>query len=346
MRIGYIIKSVCIFVGAVVGAGFATGREIIVFFGDLGIVSPVLAGVLMGAFAGIFMAVGKNVAAMNSSDNKFFAIAAKTGFSAVNAVAVGATVLIFATMVCGLEQLLQRVSGVSCLGIAAALICVALAGKDLRGVGAVNTALVPVLAAMIIYLATKSEDVGGDLPVAVYPSVSYCAMNMLLGGVLVSKGAEKASAIEICTVSAICGCVMAAMLAGVYVVSMGYADFAMPIFEFCEQIGAGFVGATMAAVAIFTTLAGAAKTLRDGFAKVMGSGISASCAIAMIAFAAARMDFASAVDTFYPLIGALASAVVTGIVPVFLLSQLFGRSRPARRGRDGQRKALKISKNN
>ena len=203
-----------------------------------------------------------------------------------------------------------------------ALAAVALAGKDLRGVGAVNLILVPALAAMILYLAAKSEQTGESLPVAIYPSVSYCAMNMLLGGVLVSKDAEEASAAEICCISAASGCVMAALLAGVYVVSMGYADFAMPLFEFCRDIGAGFVGAAIAITAILTTLVGAAKTLRDGLEKAFGSGVSASCAVAMLALASSKLDFASAVDGFYPLIGAAASAVVIGIIPVFVASML------------------------
>ena len=188
--------------------------------------------------------------------------------------------------------------------------------------GAVNLILVPALAAMILYLAAKSEQTGESLPVAIYPSVSYCAMNMLLGGVLVSKDAEEASAAEICCISAASGCVMAALLAGVYVVSMGYADFAMPLFEFCRDIGAGFVGAAIAITAILTTLVGAAKTLRDGFAKMLGSGVSASCAVAMLALASSKLDFASAVDGFYPLIGAAASAVVIGIIPIFVASML------------------------
>lgn len=321
MRTSYILKTVCIFVGAVVGAGFATGREIIVFFGDLGILSPVLAGVLMGAFAGLFIAAGKTVARLGK-DGSIAATAARGGFCCVNVVGVAATVLIFATMTAGLEQLLARLTGVEHLGVAAALAAVALAGKDLRGVGAVNLILVPALAAMILYLAAKSEQTGESLPVAIYPSVSYCAMNMLLGGVLVSKDAEEASAAEICCISAASGCVMAALLAGVYVVSMGYADFAMPLFEFCRGIGAGFVGAAIAITAILTTLVGAAKTLRDGFAKMLGSGVSASCAVAMLALASSKLDFASAVDGFYPLIGAAASAVVIGIIPVFVASML------------------------
>ena len=321
MRTSYILKTVCIFVGAVVGAGFATGREIIVFFGDFGVLSPVLAGVLMGAFAGLFIAAGKTVARLGK-DGSIAATAARGGFCCVNVVGVAVTVLIFATMTAGIEQLLARLTGVEHLGVAAALAAVALAGKDLRGVGAVNLILVPALAAMILYLAAKSEQTGESLPVAIYPSVSYCAMNMLLGGVLVSKDAEEASAAEICCISAASGCVMAALLAGVYVVSMGYADFAMPLFEFCRDIGAGFVGAAIAITAILTTLVGAAKTLRDGLEKAFGSGVSASCAVAMLALASSKLDFASAVDGFYPLIGAAASAVVIGIIPVFVASML------------------------
>lgn len=316
VRIGYVIRSVCVFIGAVVGAGFATGREIIVFFGDFGVLSPVLAGVLMGAFGGLFMYVGRALSRLPRGDKHFGAVAARLSFSLVDAVSVLATVLIFATMVCGLEQLLFSLLRVRYLGLAAALLCVAATGKDLRGVGAVNVILVPVLAFMIVYLAVRSDFVASDLPTAVYPSLSYCAMNMLLGGMLIAKDASAASSAEICAVSAICGCVMAAMLAGVYCVSMGYADFAMPIFEFCKQIGAGTIGAAMAVVAIVTTLVGAAKTLRDGAAKLFRNGVSAACAVALLAFASARLDFAAAVDAFYPFIGAAASAVMIAMIPI------------------------------
>ena len=52
-------RTAMLYVGAVIGAGFATGKEIVTFFGGKGIVSAIIAGLLLGVFCSVFLLCGK-----------------------------------------------------------------------------------------------------------------------------------------------------------------------------------------------------------------------------------------------------------------------------------------------
>ena len=47
------------FVGTMVGAGFASGREVAAFFGETSLFGVVLAGLLTGALSFVFMELGR-----------------------------------------------------------------------------------------------------------------------------------------------------------------------------------------------------------------------------------------------------------------------------------------------
>ena len=53
------IKVTSLFIGAIVGAGFATGREVILYFGEGGYLTPVAAGLMMGVMSAVFLLAGK-----------------------------------------------------------------------------------------------------------------------------------------------------------------------------------------------------------------------------------------------------------------------------------------------
>ena len=48
MKIMRCLQVCFIYIGAIIGAGFATGREIMLYFGGSGMFSGIVAGILMG----------------------------------------------------------------------------------------------------------------------------------------------------------------------------------------------------------------------------------------------------------------------------------------------------------
>ena len=55
----YAFKSSCLFVGTVIGAGFATGEEIKLYFGGTDMGSVCLSALFFGVFSALFMIFGK-----------------------------------------------------------------------------------------------------------------------------------------------------------------------------------------------------------------------------------------------------------------------------------------------
>jgi len=58
MSIGKCLKTASVFIGTLIGAGFATGREILLFFGKCSPVVPILSSIICGAFCIMFLVAG------------------------------------------------------------------------------------------------------------------------------------------------------------------------------------------------------------------------------------------------------------------------------------------------
>ena len=70
MKIMRCLQVCFIYIGAIIGAGFATGREIMLYFGGSGMFSGIVAGVLMGALCGAFLLAAKSFKRLTGSDRK------------------------------------------------------------------------------------------------------------------------------------------------------------------------------------------------------------------------------------------------------------------------------------
>lgn len=48
------LKCAAVFIGTVIGAGFATGQEVLLYFGRSSIAVPIFSGILLGLFNAYF----------------------------------------------------------------------------------------------------------------------------------------------------------------------------------------------------------------------------------------------------------------------------------------------------
>lgn len=55
----YRFTATATFIGALIGAGFASGREIALYFANTSIITPLLAGVFLGYFCYFFLELGR-----------------------------------------------------------------------------------------------------------------------------------------------------------------------------------------------------------------------------------------------------------------------------------------------
>lgn len=302
------VKICCVYIGAIVGAGFATGKEIILFFGDGGYLAPLVTGAAMGLCAALFLYVGKVWAVLNERGvltGKAVNFA-KYAFYGVIGICM---LLTMTTMTGGMQTIFGDSRTGRLCGFLLAVACVAFSASGAKAVGRINTALVPVLFLLLAALFFKSSKSCEALPFNALKSVSYLSMNMLLGGCLTVKDGKRASAKDMAIIGVICAAVLGAMTFFVYEAASLKPYSQMPVYALCVEKGMGVVGAATVGIAILTTLAGAAKSLGDIAYTVVPSKTAVTCALMLITLASYGWDFAEAVNLFYPFIAAVASGV-------------------------------------
>lgn len=326
------LKTASVFVGAIVGAGFATGREIILFFGNGGFLAPLATGIAMGFCSSLFLYVGRIAARLKKKGvfcGTFFNVC-KFAFFAVVGICL---LLTLTTMTGGMQSLFGDTAGGRITGFALAALCVGTSSFGAKAVSRINLALVPLLFALLAFLFAKSSKQIFALPFDLSSSVGYLSMNMLLGGCLAVKDGEKATTSDMLRIGALCAAVLGLMTFFVYCVASDYPGSDMPVYSLCAAHGLGALGALAVGIAVLTTLAGAAKSLGDAMYAVVPSRAGVTAALLLLTLASYGWDFAGAVALFYPFIAAVASGVFALTFAVFAGYSLFARAAGAARKR-------------
>ena len=313
------VKVSCLFIGAVVGAGFATGREVILFFGNSGSLTPLIAGLLMGCASGVFLFVGK----FAPSGGIWRVLARITDF-----LVFCAMVITFAVMCSAAEQLFSDAFGVSLVGLACGLICaiassafgVSLVGLacglicaiassfEMKLIKNISFALVIALTVSIAVMYFMCDKVHGQY-IDLFSAFKYCGMNMLTGGCLIKDEGKRMKNGEIFLSSLITAVICALLLVMVYAVASVNAECDMPVYEFAMKNHAAALGGILIVAAILSTLLGAGRaacTYMEGFFSSSAMPVIFLCSIAVIGYST---DFSAAVDTYYPVIGVFGSCV-------------------------------------
>lgn len=294
-----VIKVTCLFIGAIVGAGFATGREVIVYFGEAGYFTPIAAGVMMGAASAVFLLAGKyaRVNGIWAAVNKI------TDFLVFSAM-----VITFAVMCSALEELSFTCFGIPLIGLVGGIICATLSCFDIKLIKNVSLMLVIVLigaCAALYCLCTKMHK--GDI--YVLSALKYCGMNMLTGGCLIKDEGKQMSGRQIALCSVLNGTVSAVLLGFVYSVACSNSSSSMPVFVFAASQGLSVLGGVLIIAAILSTLLGAGRV---AFVYLKGYFVSPALPALFLCLLAALgygLDFSNAVDVFYPAIGVFGIAV-------------------------------------
>lgn len=293
------VKVSCLFIGAVVGAGFATGREVILFFGNSGSLTPLIAGLLMGCASGVFLFVGK----FAPSGGIWRLLARITDF-----LVFCAMVITFAVMCSAAEQLFSDAFDVSLVGLACGIICAIASSFEMKFIKNISFTLVAALTVSIAVMYFMCDKVHGQY-IDLFSAFKYCGMNMLTGGCLIKDEGKRMKNGEIFLCSLITAVICALLLVMVYVVASVNAECDMPVYEFALKNHAAALGGILIVAAILSTLLGAGRatcTYMEGFFSSSAMPVIFLCSIAVIGYS---MDFSAAVDTYYPVIGVFGSCV-------------------------------------
>ena len=250
--VGKAFKSSMIYVGTVIGAGFASGKEIAVYFDSLSPLTAFISGILLGAVGGFFMYAGYK--------GKFFQ---PPWFKLL-------------TVICSYITLAAMCSGAGeiipfpCGGILLTVLAVAAGVLGIKFLGKLNGILVPVIIFCILFLFFKNGNVfitGSYLP---FKPILYSALNLLIAGSLMAEQGKNLTKREIVLSSALSAVIMSCLIFALCCLTIGN-DSAMPLKEIASYMGFPIISSLLILLAIFTTMVSSAKLIYDYFTTMVSS---------------------------------------------------------------------------
>lgn len=306
-------KVAFLFIGAMVGAGFATGREIALYFGEFSIWTIVLASVFIGVFCCFFLTLGK----MEQPKNKLISSIDK----GVNVVVVLSTIITFIAMTCGAEELFYNCFGIRFIGLISGLLCAVLGMFSMGFIKNANFVIVPAIIIMTIVLFVKSSaETPENLPLGFSNAINYTAMNMMLGGFLIKPQGKKMSIKQIAFSGIITSAIIMTMLLLMHKIVLENPFSDMPAFTFARGIGLEYVCGIIILLAILSTMLSSAKIIIDAIRPYVKTDWIGFSFVALLSIFCFRYDFKTVVDSTYPIVGIVGIAYLLYSVGMYILS--------------------------
>ena len=291
------MKTACLFVGSVVGAGFATGREIALFFGGGSAWNVGIAAAFMGAAAFLFLETGAKGSAIDPR--------VRTGADALVAVS---SFVVYAAMIASAESVLFGLFGKKGLSLFVALFCAILSPKGVGWVSRLNFLAVPALAVIVIFVGAKTPLSARFDSIRPFSSVAYGAMNMLFSGALMAEEGRRLSKKERRVAAALCGGLIFALLLFMFRAASFSPRSEMPFLVAAERAGIGAVAPVALLLAIVTTMIGCDYLVTGKLNETLGDPVLSSALVLLSGFLLSLVGFAPIVRTAYPVVSYLGIA--------------------------------------
>lgn len=298
-------------VGTIIGAGFASGREIVTFFGETPPVAVAAAvAVLVFVSCATFLFVGSKACADDiGAVNRKIAGRAEPVLSVLM---LFNSLVSLSAMLAGTDDLFGNIFPLKPLySILFGVLGVIVVTRGLDGIMKVNVVVVPLLVAVTVLISALSVTCPSCSPftcVAAYKSVTYVAMNAILAASVLTTvhGLDRkqiviSSALTGVIIGGIVLCVILALGSG----SAGSAD--MPVVEMAKPLGSFAYALAIVSVAtgIFTTMISAHLSLTEWAVSLCCNKTYAAVVGAVIAEIIGLVGFRTVVDVFYPVVGVM-----------------------------------------
>ena len=297
------LKVCFLFIGTSIGAGFSSGREIALFFGEMSPWCVALSGVFIALICGLFLIGGK-------FDLIPSGIAVK-----VTTFIAGAVSLV--SMLAGSEKILFDLTGVHLLGIVMMLVGAVVVTLGIEKIKWANAVLIPLLILMMIVIFARlgAPIYGGNW--SVIKPAHYAGLDVLLAGMMLSREGKKLSGKQIAiTVTAIGAFMFVILFVLQNVVLSDKTSASMPVLAVAKEVGLTIASGVLIASAILTTLIGALETVTLYMTEVASKTKKLSvlskpknkCFVVVIAllifYPISFLGFEKIVDTCYPFVSA------------------------------------------
>lgn len=291
------IKCSAVFIGTVIGAGFATGREIALYFGKNSPFSAMAAGLVLSVFGCFFMYIGRELGD-KSFDTFLFGKFGKL----YKIAAVLCAFITFIAMFAGAESIIYSISGVKHIGIITAVLAVVCAIRGVKFLKIINILAVPSIVFFIalIFFKSKSEIFVGKI--SVLTPIAYASLNIMLGGCVMAKLGKNCDKKDIlwCFVFST---LVFSMLLLLLSATVKASNDEMPLFSIAKIAGLSYASGILIFMAIFTTMVSSAEYMIGELESLTKSRLYGAMLVMIFACPlSAIFSFKTIVDSFYPFV--------------------------------------------
>ncbi|MEG1510109.1 MAG: hypothetical protein RR454_06650 [Clostridia bacterium] len=298
------------FVGAIVGAGFATGREIALYFARYNVFAPIFAGVILGALCFMFLLIGASLTTFNCNQKLF-----KT----IEFFVMASCIITYLAMCSGAEIIVKESANLRYVGLLTGIFVAILCCFSLNFLKNINFIVVPLIIVLMLVLASNLTSFSGvTAKCGGLNAIAYASMNLLLGGFLVIKEGKKINFKNAVIIGVLVAIICIFMLVIMYYIVIINPQTQMPVFVFAQNFGLGKISALIIYFAIFSTLIGAGYVFVDFFEQWFDKKYYAIFLMLIMSFCGFWLPFDYFVNTFYPIISVLGVVFcIYGIVLFF-----------------------------
>lgn len=298
-------------IGTMIGAGFASGREVVSFFGAVpNMFIALITGVLVFGCSVLFLFVGRRVRKSDIGEVNGEVFGKLRPLADVFMLFNSMTVL--GAMLAATDSLASEFIDIRPFAsIVLGIVCAIISIKGLSGVIKANAVLVPIMVVFLLVCCILAIDfpfAAQSSPIRPYSIILYVSMNMILGGGVLTT-VHKLSPREILLASSVAAVAIAAILMFIMgaLQSSSAASADMPMLLIALKSGKPmyFICMPVIGASIFTTMLSAFKSVYDylnGFIKykIVSAGLVLIGGLLVGAF-----GFSTVVGKMYPIIGAV-----------------------------------------
>lgn len=305
------ISVAMLIVGTMIGAGFASGKEIVTFFGDVpNMFVALITGVSVFGLSTLFLFVGRRVK--------------KTDVGEVNGAVFGKarpladvfilfnSLIVLGAMLAGSDSLAAEFIDLRPLAsVIMGVLCAVIVIKGLSGVLKANAVLVPIMVVFLCVcavLAINFPFAPSSSPIKPYSILLYVSMNMILGGGVLST-VHNLSPREIILASAVASTLIAGLLmlimGALRSTSAAHADMPMLLIALKSGRPMYFVCLPVIGASIFTTMLSAFKSLYDYLLVFVKHKIITAGLVLIGGMLVGAFGFSTVVGRLYPIVGAI-----------------------------------------
>ena len=304
-------RATAVLVATLIGAGYATGREVSQYFGRANVATLVFSALCMGLLCTLFLYIGTRTDRPRGKVMQVYRVVLSV-----------AAVVSCGTMISAGKTLLSGAG----VGILTALGGVALA-MHRRVFCTANLVAVPVLVGLVLVAYCGAVHIDSGTSFLPLSAANYAGMNLLFEGELLRREGKGMTPRGIVLSGVgIAACMGLLMVLMHRMVGASSAD--LPFAEVCAAQGKEGIVQAVILTSILTNIAGCMRLCLDTWQAVMPMGMAALLGL-VASLWVATVPFALLVRYAYPVLGWMGVAVGVGYVAWAIALR---RAPPARRG--------------